>query len=280
MIQILADGLSFPEAPYWSARDHCLYFVEWSGDRVWILREAGAEVLFETERGGGPSGLCQDADGNFWICLYSSLKLAQFSPSGKVLQVFDSFHGAPFRGPNDIAMHASGEIYFTDGGDFADDWVSGRPAGALYALSPSGKLRRLDQRLCYPNGIAVSPDGMTLYVNEHRKNRVLKYDLLADGGVSRREILCVLDEECLLEPALSYELGPDGMGLDEAGSLWIAHYGGGKVLQLSPQGACLQSVHLPRGRKPTNIKYSPPDRALYITEAEYGLLYRMDMGVR
>jgi len=277
MIQVVAEGLSFPESPCWSTRDNCLYFVEWSGDRVGVLRGSRVEVLFETGPGTGPSGLCQDREGNFWICLYSGLKLVQFSPTGKVLQTFDSFQGAPFRGPNDIDLHASGEIYFTDGGDYAGDWISGRPAGAVYALSPSGGLRRLDQRLCYPNGIAVSRDGKSLFVNEHRKNRVLKYDLLPDGGVSRREILYVLDGDCLLEPASSYELGPDGMGLDEAGCLWIAHYGGGKVLQVSPQGACLQTVRLPRGRKPTNVKYSPPEHALYITEAEYGFLYRMDM---
>jgi gluconolactonase len=225
----------------------------------------------------GPSGLCQDQEGNFWICLYSGLKLAQFNQAGKLLQVFDSFQGAPFRGPSDIAMHASGEIYFTDGGDFTDDWVSGRPAGAVYALSPSGELRQLDQRLCYPNGIAISPDGNSLYVCEHRKNRVLRYALTPEGRVSHKEILSELDQSCLLEPALSYELGPDGMGLDEAGNLWVAHYGGGKLLQISPQGVVLQSVRLPRGRKPTNVKYSPPEHALYVTEAEYGLLYRLDM---
>ena len=84
MIQILAEGLSFPEAPYWSTRDNCLYFVEWNGDRVGVLRGDRTQVLFTTEQGGGPSGLCQDRDGNFWVCLYSGLKLAQFSPSGAV----------------------------------------------------------------------------------------------------------------------------------------------------------------------------------------------------
>ncbi len=38
----------------------------------------------------------------------------------------------------------------------------------------------------------------------------------------------------------------------------------------------LQSVPLPRGRKPTSVKYSPPGKALYVTEAEFGLLYRID----
>ncbi len=278
MIQLIAEGLSFPESPCWSDRDNRLYFVEWTGDRIWTVREGKAQLLFNTEPGGGPSGLCQDKDGNFWVCLYSNRKLVQYSPEGILLQAFATFREKSFRGPNDITMDSSGEIYFTDGGDYEEDWVSGRPAGALYHLDPGRTLHRLDQGLCFPNGIAASPDGKILYVAEHRKNRVLKYHLATGSQVSHKEVFFILDDQCLLEPDLAYELGPDGMGTDDAGNLWVAHYGGGKVVQINDQGTLLKTIHIPRGRKPTNVKVIPTKGMLYITEAEYGLLYAIGLG--
>jgi gluconolactonase len=276
MIQVFAEGLAFPDAPCWSSRDNCLYVVEKSGDRVDVLREDRAQVLFAMGNGSAPGGLCQDKDDNFWVCLSSGLKLARFSRTGALLQTIDSFRSAPFRGPNDLAQDASEGIYFTDGGNFEGDWVSGRPAGSLFYLDPSGTLSRLDKGLCYPSGIAVSLDGQFLFVNEHRKNRILQYRILAPGRVSDRAVLCSLDRQCLLEADHAYELGPDGMGLDQTGCLWVAHYGGGKLILVSPQGTVLQSIPLPRGRKPTSVKYSSPEKALYVTEAEFGLLYRID----
>ena len=276
MIQVFAEGLAFPDAPYWSTRDNCLYMVEKKADRVDVLRGDQVKVLFGTGNGSSPGGLCQDGQGNFWICLNSGLKLAQFSPTGVLLQAIDSFRNTPLQGPSDIAQDASEGIYLTDGGNFREDWVSGRPTGALYYLDPSGGLSRLDKGLYFPSGVAVSRDGQFLYVNEHRKNRILRYRIISPGRITDKAVLCSLDGQCLLEADHAYELGPDGMGLDQTGCLWIAHYAGGKLVLVNPEGTVLQSIPLPRGRKPSSVKYSSPEKALYVTEGEFGLLYRID----
>jgi sugar lactone lactonase YvrE len=65
------------------------------------------------------------------------------------------------------------------------------------------------------------------------------------------------------------------MCVDDQDCLWVAHYGGGKVQQLSPQGELLQAIRLPRGRKPTSVAHCAAQQALYITEAEFGLLYKV-----
>jgi gluconolactonase len=233
-------------------------------------------LFFETEPGGGPCGLCQDKNGNFWVCLYSSRKLVLFSQAGQVLSIIDNFEGKTFNGPNDVAVASNGGIYFTDSGDFEEDWRSGRPIGSVYYLDPNGKLTKQDKDLCFSNGMALSPDEKNLFVNEHRKNRTLRYSLKPDGGLSDKEIFFKPDDDCLLDPEFAYELGPDGMGFDHTGCLWIAHYGGGKILQISPQGELMQKIYLPSGRKPTNVRYHPGMKALFVTEAELGLLYKID----
>jgi gluconolactonase len=278
MYQIAVDNLAFPEAPLWSARDGCLYFVEWQGDRVRVWRDGRAETLFVTPPGSGPSGLGQDHEGNFWVCLYSGLELAHFSPAGHRLESIRAFQGTPFRGPNDLVMDPEGGLYFTDGGNFTDDWETGRPAGAVYHLTAGGDLRLVARALCYPNGIALTPDGQRLLVNEHRRNRTLKYQVQADGTFAPAGVFHAYDDHCLLEPEAAFELGPDGMSLDGSGRLWVAHYGGGKVVGLGAEGEVVRTLRLPEGRKPTHAAYHPGEKALYITEAEVGCLYRVEVG--
>ena len=278
MFQVVAENLAFPEGAFWSPRDGRLYFVEWLGDRVQAVQGGRPQLVFATAPGAGPVGLAQDPAGNFWACLYSGLELALFSPTGQVLRSIKGYEGAPFKGPNDVVADSEGGVYFTDGGNFTDDWETGRPAGAIYHLTAGGDLRLVDRNICFANGLAVSPDGRYLLVNEHRQNRTLKYRLHADGTVSAEGVFHAFDDECLLEPEAAFELGPDGMGLDETGCLWVAHYGGGKVVGLSPEGKVVRTLRLPEGRKPTNVAYHPGEKALYITEAELGLLYRAEIG--
>lgn len=275
-IVLIAGGLAFPESPIWSQEDACLYLVEWYGDRVLALRRGRLGILFQTGAGSGPSGLCQDPHGDFWVCLYSSRVVACYGPTGDLLQVISHYRGTPFRGPCDMVAEADGGIYFTDSGDFEDDWRLGRPMGAIYYLSPNGELSQIDHSLCFPNGIALAADGHTLYVNEHRRNRTLVYHLINKDHFLEKRVLYVMDSTSLLPEESAFELGPDGIGLDATGNLWIAHYGGGKLLHLSPNGELLDKLNLPRGRMPTNAAFSSLENSLYITEAEFGLLYRQD----
>jgi sugar lactone lactonase YvrE len=274
-INIVADGLNFPEGPAWSERDQLLYFVEWRGNRVLSWDGWGVDHVFSPEAGGGPSGLGLSPEGNFWLCLYDARKLALYSPRGEKLIEITNYQGRPFCGVCDLAVDSRGGVYFTDSGDFEEDWLKGWPAGSVYYLTPSGKLLRVDSGLCFPNGIAISAGGEQLYVNEHRLNRTVAYDLLSGEVFGPRKVFFTHNDQSLLKPDFAFELGPDGCCIDINGCIWVAHYGGGKLLQMSPDGNLLRSLHLPRGCKPTNLTYCLPQRFLYVTEAEFGLLYQI-----
>jgi sugar lactone lactonase YvrE len=103
-------------------------------------------------------------------------------------------------------------------------------------------------------------------VNEHRKNRLLAYSVRPDGRLDQRRVFYTLPPEGLLPPESSYALGPDGMCRDDRERLWVAHYGGGRVVALDAGGAYLGEVTLPRGIKPTNTAYDAAHDALYVTE--------------
>jgi gluconolactonase len=193
------------------------------------------------------------------------------------MAAYNACAGQRFSGPNDLVMDAQGGIYFSDSGDFEHDWHSGDPAGAVYYRSPEGELACADSGLCYPNGIALSPDGGTLYVAEHRQNRILAYDVGAGGLLSRQRVFSELDADCLLPEEETFSLGPDGMCVDAQGNLWVAHYGGGKLVVLTPGGNLHAIIHLPGGRKPTNVALSPDDRLAFVTEVEYGRVLKLEI---
>lgn len=276
-LTIVLENLEFPESPVCSVRDGCLYLVEWLGDRVTRVRAGQAEPLFGLGEGSGPSGLCQVNDGSFWVCQYSGRELVHYNPSGERLETVRHFNGVPFRGTCDLVADRNGGIYFSDSGDFEEDWRSGRAVGAIYRLGGEGGLIQLDRDLCYPNGMGLSPNEETLYVNEHRSNRTLAYSLGPDGRITEKGIFHSYDSECKLAQEDCFQLGPDGLCVAENGEVWVAHYGGGKVIRLDPMGEVLEFVHLPLGCKPTSAVFSSAEQALYITEAECGLLYRYEL---
>ncbi len=276
-ITCIAEDLRFPESPVWSQEHGCLYFVEMERDTVSVFKNGRISLMFEVEPGGGPSGMCIDSKGDIWVCLYSARKISRYNHAGELLQTIQSFEGSPFRGACDVTADDKGGVYFTDSGDFEEDWLSGRPVGAIYYVSPLGELFQLDREIAFPNGIALSPDGAVLYVNEHRRNRILAYLLGEPGKYSRKSVLITLDNRSLMPENSAYELGPDGLCVRSSdGSLWAAHYGGGKIVQIAPSGERLGDVSLPSGRNPTSACFGRDPDTLFVTEAELGLLYRVE----
>jgi sugar lactone lactonase YvrE len=276
--EYLVDSeLNFPEAPFWSSRDGALYYVEWGGDKIWKLKDGKKELFLETRPSDGPCGMDQDAAGNLWVAMYTSGHMVLLSPEGEELKRFGQGPKGRFVGPNDLVIDSAGGVYFTDSGDFDEDWTTGREAGKLYYLSPKDEITLLDEAISYANGVVLSPDGKTLYVNEHRKNRILSYPVAGPGQIGQREIFAELDSDCLSAEDVCYEVGPDGMTRDADGNLWVAHYHSGALLKITPKGELAQKLFLPQGDTPTNASLTPDGQALYVSEASQGLLLKLPL---
>jgi gluconolactonase len=63
------------------------------------------------------------------------------------------------------------------------------------------------------------------------------------------------------------------MAFDEAGNLYVAHYGGGKVAIFGPEGGLVDEIRIP-GANVTNVAFGGPDRRrLVITDVATASLY-------
>ena len=156
--------------------------------------------------------------------------------------------------PNDLAIRSDGTLFASD-----PNWDEG--VGALWRIDPDGTATRLEGGMGTTNGIELSPDERTLYVNETMERTVWAYDASASGEVSGKRLLHRFDDGLL-----------DGMRCDAAGNLYVTRYGKGAIAKLSPEGALLEEIELV-GKRCTNLTFGGPDgRDCYVTVADYGAI--------
>jgi gluconolactonase len=246
-VEVLADGFTWSEGPVWVAHGNYLLLSDppknrmyrWSpGDRsARLFMEPSGGQKMEGFREAGSNGLKPAGTGRLIIADEGNRAIALLDLATKRKRLIaERYQGKRLNSPNDIAIGPDGAIWFTDppyGLEGIDQSpAKEQPANRVYRLSPSGDLTAKVSDLRYPNGIAFSPDGHTLYVsNSDPKNAVIvAWDVSATGDLSGRRVFA--DMNALAQKGLPGL--PDGMTVDEHGNLWASGPGGIHVL--TPQG--------------------------------------------
>lgn len=260
-VQKVAVGLSFPEGPYQhpdgfllvqQPRDHRIVRVGPNGE---------VETWVETPN-AGTGGIVFNAAGYaFATGGNGTNQILRITPDLKVEPFVTDFEGHAFLGPNDLAIHASGHIFFSDPGTF----VTAESNGGFYRSDFEGHTIRVAENLGFPNGVAVSADGRRVYVAETLTGLVKVFDVTEAGDAVNSSVFADVGRG-------NGKGGPDGMCVDSEGNLYAAIYTGGVVRVVSPEGQHLRDIPA-GGDRPTNCCFGGPDlRTLYITESETGTL--------
>jgi gluconolactonase len=252
----------FLEGPSFD-REGNLYMVDVAWGRVLRLAPDGGFSVV-TEYDGAPNGLKLHADGRIFIADFHKGLMLLDPGSGAVTSLVDGYRGKPFNGLNDLVFAGNGDLYFTDQG------LSGLhdPFGRVFRLRAGGELDLVLDRVPSPNGLVLDRAETTLYVNVTRDNAVWRVPMLADGTAYKVGAFV----------RLSGGIGPDGLAIDEAGNLAIAHIGLGVVWLVAGTGEPLLRINAPAGRLTTNVAYGNPDRrTLFITESETGTILAAEL---
>lgn len=243
-----------------------LYVVDVPWGRIFRISPAGEVELF-TEYDGEPNGLKIHQDGRIFIADYRHGIMLLDPVTRAVTPWLERSALDRFKGLNDLVFATNGDLYFTDQG------LTGLhdPSGCLYRLRANGQLDRMLDNIPSPNGLVLNQAENVVFVNVTRGNCVWRVPLLADGTAFKVGVFI----------QLSGGLGgPDGLAIDEQGSLAIAHIGFGTVWLFSHLGEPLFRIKSCAGLATTNVAYGGADRrTLYITESETGSILRVEMPV-
>jgi len=145
--------------------------------------------------------------------------------------VLDKVGGKPLDGPNDMVLDARGGLYITDP-QFTPETTKSQPGKQVYYVSADGTAKVVIPAGEYamPNGVELSPDGKTLYVDntwsQPGENFVWAYDVAADGSLSNKRKFAMLNltPEVLgaANPADRFDSRADGTAVDTDGRLHVA----------------------------------------------------------
>lgn len=283
-VEVLAEGFTWSEGPVWRPAEDDLLFSDVPENTVWRWSDADGLSVFlrpsglafdDGHRGDtGSNGLVLDAEGRLLLADHGNRVVARLDPETFVRDTLASrYNGRRLNSPNDLALHASGALYFTDppyGLAGQDDAPEKELAvNGVYRLDPDGTVTLLVDDLSRPNGVVLSPDQRTLYVSNSDPERAIwrAYPVRPDGSLGTGRLL--FDATSLVgeaNPGL-----PDGMTVDAAGHLFATGPGG--VLVLSPDGEHLGTI---RTEKATaNATFGDDGHALYLTSSDRLLRVRL-----
>ncbi|MEM7367261.1 MAG: SMP-30/gluconolactonase/LRE family protein [Bacteroidota bacterium] len=220
---------------------------------IGLVSSAGTSNLFVSlPEGSIGNGIRLTKEGNLLVADYMQHNVLFISASTKEITVLAN--NDSMNQPNDLAMMENGILFASD-----PNW--GDSTGNIWRINLDGSTDRLERNMGTTNGIEVSPDESTLYVNESIQRTVWAYDLTPEGKISNKRLLIQFPD-----------FGMDGMRCDIEGNLYITRYGKGTVVIISPNGEELQEIQL-TGTKPSNISFGGKDgKSCYITLQDRGCL--------
>ncbi|HEX5262607.1 MAG TPA: SMP-30/gluconolactonase/LRE family protein, partial [Phenylobacterium sp.] len=251
-IQLVAEGLEFPEGPIAMA-DGSIILTEIKGQRLTRVAPDGKkETVVET--GGGPNGAAIGPDSAIWItnnggafewldnmgltipgptpASHTGGMIQRFDlKTGKLETVYDACDGRRLIGPNDLVFDKQGGFWFTDHGCSTPE---GRKFGGVYYAKTDGSfISRQRDHLISPNGIGLSPDESVVYAADTNLGRLWAFDIASPGvlgpgpGFAPGRVICNLQDYQLL----------DSLAVEAGGKVCVATIINGGITAFDPDGS-------------------------------------------
>jgi gluconolactonase len=254
-LETVATGFGFLEGPVWDRAGFAYVSDESTNEILRIEADGSRKQILAL---GDPDGNTYDRAQHLIDCASVLRAIILVNPDDTYKTLAERYNGQRFNSPNDVVLGPDGALYFTDPTlDLPKGQQQEIPFQGVYRLDSSGKVSLLTRELDQPNGLAFSPRGDRLYVDDSKQKNIRVYPFSKHGlGAGR-----IFGSE-----DVPGERGvPDGIRVDRAGNLYITGPSG--IWVWDPTGRHLGTIVVPR--QPANLAWGGPNYdTLYITAGD------------
>jgi sugar lactone lactonase YvrE len=257
LIDTIRAGNTLGEGIQWDVKTQSLWWTDIQERRLhrydWATRTLES---FSTPERVGSFGLI---DGGTDIIAAFESGFARYTPQNRKLRWLArpdaDLPGVRF---NDGRVDRQGRFW-------AGTMVEAEPRTAranLYCIDATGRAQKRESDVLISNGICWSPDSKRFYFADSPLRTIYCYDFNpVTGTIANRRVFAQTPEGA----------HPDGANVDAEGFLWSAHWGAGRVVRYTPDGAVDRVLEVPASQ-PTCVAFGGPALdLLFVTSARDGL---------
>lgn len=245
-VTVIKEGFQGTEGPI-ALPDGSVIFSEPQANRISKIDKDGNVSTF-LENSNGSNGLAFDSKGRL-ISTQTAAgqeRIGVVYPKGAEATLADNIGR-----PNDLVVNKAGGIYFTAPGQ----------TPVVYYIPPGGRAVKAADGIDNPNGIQLSRDEKTLFVNNTRGEYLIAFDIQPDGTLTNKRNFAKY--QGVTKNDTGFASGADGIAVDSEGRVYVAINSTGGVQVFSPQGQHLGTIPTSLGAQ--NIAFAGPDKkTLYI----------------
>lgn len=267
-----SEGHNFTEGPA-CATDGSVWFVDIPANEILRVDPNGAQAV--TRKANATFGLFVGADGNLYGAQASPGAITRVDPKSGEITVLCEKRSNDAEGTG-RALGRLNDLVIGDGGVWFTAPVIGRkragmPPDAVYFVPLAGgeatEVVR-DDKVRAPNGIALSPDGKTLYVVPYLTMDIMAYPIEGPGKLGAGKVFYSI-------PGGTREtIGGDGCTVDAKGNLYVAVPPRAAIFVIAPDGKPLGQIRFPE--RVSNCALGGKDgKTLYVTAT--GGVYAIDV---
>ena len=214
------------EGPFWDSKRSRLHWVDIIGKKI-ISQNLDGSNIHALEVDGNPGCVVLSDDGTMVAGVDN--QISSLDGGGNLLKVLaDTKEGSGLRF-NDGKCDPSGRFWVG-----SMDRKEKNKLGSLYSWNSIEGLVNREQGVTVSNGMGWSPDNSLFYYIDSPTSEVSVYDFdLSTGRINNKRRFISFSEE---------DGFPDGMTIDNEGRLWIAFWGGSKIMCVNPDSKAIEEV--------------------------------------